>query len=47
MDCGGGIADVVNRTCVNCIDLPYRTKREALSGERIAYTTTETDEGKS
>jgi RES domain-containing protein len=37
MDCCGGVADRENRRCVNCLDLPYREKREAALGHKIVY----------
>lgn len=36
--CCGGIMDHANRYCANCLDLPYREKREAALGEPIIYS---------
>jgi hypothetical protein len=37
--CGGGIADVTNRHCVNCLDIPWREQREKHTGAPIIYGT--------
>lgn len=37
MECGGGVADVTERHCVNCLDLPWREKREKSLGAPIVY----------
>jgi hypothetical protein len=37
MVCGGGLADVKRRQCVNCVDLQYRLKREKALGYKIVY----------
>lgn len=39
MECGGGVADEINRICVNCADQRYRKMREAALGRAIVYTT--------
>jgi hypothetical protein len=38
MHCCGGVADTANRYCINCLDLPYREKREKALGSAIVYT---------
>jgi hypothetical protein len=38
MQCCGGVGDTNNRYCVNCLDLPYREKREKALGTAIVYT---------
>lgn len=37
MECGGGLGDTSNRFCVNCVDLPWREKREQHLGRPIVY----------
>jgi hypothetical protein len=37
MSCGGGLGDVRERYCINCLDLPFREKREQAIGERVVY----------
>ena len=37
MACGGRVGDAAARLCVNCLDLPYREKREKAIGEEIMY----------
>jgi hypothetical protein len=37
MKCGGGLGDSVHRYCVNCLDLPWREKREQAVGQKIVY----------
>jgi hypothetical protein len=37
MECGGGVVDIQWRHCANCVDLPYRKKREKVIGEPIVY----------
>ncbi len=37
MACCGGVADARRRICSNCIDIPYREKREQASGQTISY----------
>jgi hypothetical protein len=37
MTCGGGLGDAKIRHCVNCIDLPFRKKREEVLGRPIIY----------
>jgi hypothetical protein len=44
MDCGGGIQDIRNRRCANCVDLPNRKIREQRSGELVVYLSEMTDE---
>lgn len=35
--CNGGLADTRRRHCNNCLDLPFRVKREQALGRRIVY----------
>jgi hypothetical protein len=45
MHCCGGVGDTNNRYCTNCLDLPFREKREKALGHEIVYTgELETDE---
>jgi hypothetical protein len=37
MTCNGGMGDTNRRYCNNCLDLPYREKRESAIGERVVY----------
>jgi hypothetical protein len=37
MHCCGGVGDTENRHCTNCLDLPYREKREKALGASIVY----------
>jgi hypothetical protein len=37
MHCCGEIGDAANRICRNCLDLPWREKREQLRGAREIY----------
>lgn len=41
MTCGGGPGDLGARYCVNCVDLPYRERREATIGQPIVYLSEE------
>lgn len=38
MECCGGVWDRSNRYCSNCLDLPYREKREKSLGEAVVYS---------
>jgi hypothetical protein len=37
MLCNGGLGDEFARLCLNCLDLPYRERREKAIGEKIVY----------
>ena len=37
MECCGGLGDSSNRYCSNCLDLPFRQKREKALGQEIVY----------
>jgi hypothetical protein len=41
MKCGGGLGESEHRHCVNCLDLPWREKREQAVGQKIVYLTEE------
>jgi hypothetical protein len=45
MKCNGDLGDPNRRWCANCIDLPYREKREAALGHAIVYAGEELPEG--
>lgn len=37
MKCGGGVADREHRYCANCLDLPWREKREQAARHQVVY----------
>jgi len=37
IECGGGLADKERRHCLNCVDLPWRERREEATGREIVY----------
>jgi hypothetical protein len=44
MECSGGLGDASRRYCFNCIDLPWRRKREKAAGYEIVYLNEELNE---
>lgn len=38
INCNGGAGNTTDRHCSNCLDLPWRNKRERALGQEIVYT---------